>query len=651
MNDGFKDLAEALITALSDGSVLEVSHSTAVGYANFYAEHGFLTPSMAVSTWSILSAAGVTPPGDEPVDDDSDFAEQEGQAPAKPKAFKKLSEVRFSVLDGKIHAKTPFKLKDICKSVPGARWNPTAKCWTWDAGPVAAENLMVAFKAHDPDTDDSFDALLGTMSKAAEHKTATNLPDIESTSTSAWMHQRQAYHFIKEMPAAALHMDMGTGKSLPAVARAIDVGGYTLIACPKKVIGVWPREFRRHGAVDVHIENGMRPKKRGGGFKALSIKERVEAFEELRRCDCGRPHVVILNYETLVHEPLKSWVASRDWDLFIMDESHRIKSPTGGQSKTCGAVAKRSKVRLQLTGTPMPHSPLDVFGQYRALDPSIFGHSFASFRNKYAIMGGYENKEILGIDPANLPDLKEKVHQFSFRVKADDVLDLPGVLPDEYLTCSLEGPQAKAYKDMADNFVAEFPGLSLSEVIGDAMTEGATVAPNVITMLLRLRQITGGSLKDDESGKTLVVGDAKEKLLRDWMEDFPQDEPLVVFAEFTHDLAVIRKVAEEQDRRYGEVSGRCNDLTEDSEYPTDVDVLAVQIQSGGAGVDLTRSRYACYYSVGYSNGNFRQSLKRLDRPGQTRPVRFTHLIVEDTVDVEVYSNLAEREETVGLVYE
>jgi hypothetical protein len=78
-------------------------------------------------------------------------------------------------------------------------------------------------------------------------------------------------------------------------------------------------------------------------------------------------------------------------------------------------------------------------------------------------------------------------------------------------------------------------------------------------------------------------------------------------------------------------------------------VLAVQIDSGGIGVDLTRARYSMYYSLGFSLGSYEQSLARIHRPGQTRPVEYIHLLAEDTVDEKVMTALARRADVVNAV--
>ncbi len=83
----------------------------------------------------------------------------------------------------------------------------------------------------------------------------------------------------------------------------------------------------------------------------------------------------------------------------------------------------------------------------------------------------------------------------------------------------------------------------------------------------------------------------------------------------------------------------------------DVQVAGVQIASGGIGVDLSRARYAAYYSLGFSLTDYEQSLARLHRPGQTRNVVYYHLLVEGSVDRRVYGALRARKQVIEAVLE
>jgi len=78
-------------------------------------------------------------------------------------------------------------------------------------------------------------------------------------------------------------------------------------------------------------------------------------------------------------------------------------------------------------------------------------------------------------------------------------------------------------------------------------------------------------------------------------------------------------------------------------------VLAVQIQAGGIGVNLTRARYSVFYSLGYSLGDYEQALARVHRPGQTRKCTHVHLISKGTVDEHVYKALQDKADVVEYI--
>lgn len=87
------------------------------------------------------------------------------------------------------------------------------------------------------------------------------------------------------------------------------------------------------------------------------------------------------------------------WDLVIADESHRIKTPSSRAAWFCHQITKKRKAkrRLLLTGTPMPHSPLDIYSQFRFLDPNVYATSFHRFKMRYAdIINMGDFKKIVG---------------------------------------------------------------------------------------------------------------------------------------------------------------------------------------------------------------------------------------------------------------
>jgi SNF2 family DNA or RNA helicase len=154
----------------------------------------------------------------------------------------------------------------------------------------------------------------------------------------------------------------------------------------------------------------------------------------------------------------------------------------------------------------------------------------------------------------------------------------------------------------------------------------------------------------DEAGTVLIDGmPSKAATLEDRLEDLPQTEPVVVFCRFRNDLNEVAAMARRLGRTYAELSGNENTLERWQEG--NATIIGVQIQSGGAGIDLSRAAYCVYYSLGFSLGEYEQSLARLRRPGQTRCVRYYHLVAQGTVDEQVYAALRERRSVVDAVLE
>ena len=123
---------------------------------------------------------------------------------------------------------------------------------------------------------------------------------------------------------------------------------------------------------------------------------------------------------------------------------------------------------------------------------------------------------------------------------------------------------------------------------------------------------------------------------------------MVVFARFHHDLDEIIKTAEACDRPALELSGRVKQI---QEWKNQGGVLAVQIQTGGLGISLTEARYCIYYSLGYNLADYLQSMARVHRPGQTRPVQYIHILAENTIDVTVINALARKQDVVTSILE
>ncbi len=417
----------------------------------------------------------------------------------------------------------------------------------------------------------------------------------------------------------------------------------TLVLAPLSVVDhVWPREIRTHGRRLTTIIS------LGDKFPNVRAKLK-QAAEGLALATARKgPAVVIVNYESACREPLAEWLKSIHWDLFVMDEAHRLKSPSGQISRFASQVADRSARRLALTGTPMPHSPLDIYAQYRAIDKRVYGVNYGAFKTRYAEFETV-GKPITTVDEhgneetrlpqavsgyQNLDELNRKFYSLAFRVTAAETLDLPGAI-ETYTHVELGKKARRLYDQMAASFIAELE-------TGEKIT-----AANALARLVRFQQLTSGFAATPE-GKIIEVDEAKAKALADILEDLPRREPVVIFVRFQNDLDAIARIAGKMKRPHYEISGRVKNLEEWNDHGG---VLAVQIQAGGLGLDLTASRYCVYYSLGFSLGDYLQSIARLHRPGQTSMVDYIHLVAAASIDEIIVGALANKEDVVNRILE
>jgi SNF2 family DNA or RNA helicase len=551
--------------------------------------------------------------------------------------------VHVEVADSLLRIRAHYDDRHACAAIPGAKWVPSIKRWEYLLTPATASCAAQTFgqKLSTEDQAKLRDlwARLLNIPEIKQNPAGLEQPQ---TQFPCWEHQVVCYNMARELFGFAsgseagggvmFALDMGLGKTKCAVDVIVnhpDQIRSVLVTCPSSVIDVWTGNQDRIGQFEIHALPEQYARlhifpvkgKNMDTYKKTKLAENARRIAEMH----NKTFIAVVNYETAWREPFATWARDVKFDMIIADECHRLKSPGGKASKFFSLLGRSVKYRLGLSGTPMSHTPLDIYAQYRFLDPGIFGTSYSRFRSEFAVMGGFQGKQVLTFK--NLDTLNQKFYMIAHRVMSKDVMDLPEFQVIER-TCELEGKELKVYQQMNDEFCAEVEG-------------NLVTAANALVKLLRLQEITSGFLDGQQ------VGSSKAKLLADVLEDFDLHEPVVIMAHFTNDLKMIRQVCEAQGRTYAELSGHANQL---SQWQIGkFDVLGVQIKSGREGVDLTRARYTIYYSMGFSLGDYEQSMKRTDRPGQTREGLFIHLLAEGSVDLKVMKSLQHHKEVITAV--
>jgi len=539
-----------------------------------------------------------------------------------------MNKVAVFLDDDRIVIKSPFKLKDKIKKIPGATWDPTRKAWTVAATVFGAKavdvNLAMMSIAFDLDAGVEALATADLITANSIREVQDTLPGPSNVRTVPMKHQVRGFNMIKTLDACCLAWDMGTGKTKAVVDYVGTVlPELVLIACPSAIVRVWPKEFRKHTRSDISVT----------ALRDGSTKKRASLMKNtIARIDGGRPAVFVVNYEALSRKELQEAVIGIPWDLVVLDESHRIKAPGGKISTFFKRLGKKVPKRVILSGTPMPHSPLDIYAQYRFLDPSIFGTSFTAFKAQFAVEQDCRDfKKVVAFK--NLDELNERFYMIADRVTTEEVLpDLPELLPPVIREGELSKEESRVYRELEEEFIAD-------------VQSGIVTASNALTRLLRLAQITSGfTMTEDE--RRVDLGDSKIKLLSDLLEDIPEDDPVVVVCRFRRDVEQVASFLAGKDRETFKLYGGTDEFDEWKECNAANKSLVFQIQSGKEGLDMTETRFMIYYSIGFSLGDYRQSVKRSHRKGQTRAVTPIYLMMRSntraTVDHKIINSIEQK---------
>ena len=430
-----------------------------------------------------------------------------------------------------------------------------------------------------------------------------------------------------------LLFEMGCGKTLTAI--AIAGAGYQmgkverlLIVAPTSVVAVWPKELQEYAKFKYTCKTLLGEK-----------KQRLKQIDDLIKFPFKALKVAVINYESTWRPEILEKLKEFDADMVIADESQRIKTYDAAQSKAMHELGDQARYKLILSGTPVQTAAIDIWSQYRFLDKSVFGDNFFKFRGRYAIMGGYGNKKIVGYK--DLEGLIKKEHSIAFRVTKDEALDLP---EQTFETRKIQFSQKEKnlYERIKKDSYAELDG------------GGHITATTVLTRLLRLQQLAGGFLVQDDAQKPQLVSRAKLDALGDIIEDYVigSGKKLVIFARFIAEVKAIMELADKvlpkelkQVAIYGDIKkeDRGDIVKQFQEDPNTV-LFIGQIDTAGTGITLTAADTCVYYSKNLNYATYSQSLSRIHRIGQRNCCTYIDLEIEGTIDELISKALSRKED-------
>lgn len=480
--------------------------------------------------------------------------------------------------------------------------------------------------------------------------------------TKPYAHQVQGVRFAFKQFArglgAAFLFEPRTGKtkttidSISALYLKYGVRKVFIIA-PNRVLGVWVQEFHNHCPLVHEIVVWDAKERRKGTIRQPSghtdLQVVITNFETFgtpgRKTASGRRSRTTGRFKN--RSIIEKWLAG-DEAIGVIDEGHKLKSPSGKASNMIVGMRRMFKYRLLLTGTPITKAKraADIYMEWQWVNPSRFsewGSTYQEFRDHLGVWTALDTGVAVWRreKKQGMADLRRGLHADGLVIRRADCFDLPATLPDRIVHVPLT-TSAKHYEEIARDMITKLENGEIAE---------ATI-PLVVT--LRLSQITSGHVgvlephptnPDKQVSRPVQVGTEKLQALTEIMteEVLEREESVIIVARWKADLSAIEKLCMRLKVPHWSIrGGMTRSATDDAlrrfkQHTDGPAVMVVQPQAGGVGIDMSSAPHTIWFSLTPSYVDYTQMRDR--NALSSKGVQHTFLLSPGTVDELIYEVL------------
>jgi SNF2 family DNA or RNA helicase len=556
-----------------------------------------------------------------------------------------------------IQINADWRFKELCKSLPGASWDAKANAWKMPTSWTACLALRSTFKE---------DLVLGDNLKGwANNERNTRidpanllreleaLPDGEGDE-DLFPHQRAGVKFLATARRALLADEPGLGKTAQAIRglkKLQDDGEQVfpaMIICPNTLKKNWQREFKKWWpSVNVQVISGTATQRRKQfdveadiyviNWESLRTHSRLAPYGSiaLAKCkECGGHDERVSANKCEVHLRELNQI---DFKAVVADEIHRCKDPKSKQSRALWSATGDAEFRFALTGTPIANNVLDLWPILHWLSPEEFPNKTKWIdRMVNTMLNAFGGMMVLGLKPHMEQEFYATINPRMRRMLKAKVLPWLPEIMTERRDVEMSTKQAKAYKQMRDNMIADLEG------------SGALVAPSVLTQTTRLLQFASSYadiVVDEKTGEPKAILAEPSCKVDAVMDDIKNkdfgDDSVAVCAVSRQLLELLSANLTKEGIAHGMITGAQNE--EERQKSIDdfqsgkTKWILFTDKAGGVGVTLTTARRLVMLQRPWSLVDHKQALDRVHRIGSEihDSVIITDYVTEDTVEERV----------------
>jgi len=551
---------------------------------------------------------------------------------------------------------TEWRFKELCKSIPGSKWDPKEQQWRVPTSWATCLALRSTFRD---------DLVIGPrLAEWAGQEVATRinpaneLRELEviedGFNEDLFPHQRAGVKFLAVARRALLADEPGLGKTAQAIRalkelqdRGEDVFP-ALIVCPNTLKKNWKREFERWWpGIDVEVIKGSATQRRKIfeneadvyviNWESLRSHSRLSGYGSiaLAKCtECGGHDDRVSENRCEVH--LRELNAI-DFKAVVADEIHRSKEPKSKQTRALWAATGDADIRFALTGTPIANNVLDMWSILHWLSPDEWPSKTRWIdRMINTMMNAFGGMMVLGVKPHMEQEFYAAINPRMRRMLKQKVLPWLPEMMFERKDVEMSTKQKKAYDQMRDLMIAELED-------GESVT-----APSPLTQTIRLLQFASSFAEmsvDETTGEskvTLIGPSCKVDAVMDDIKngDFG-DDSVAVCAVSRQLIDLLSAEMTKEKIPHGLITGA---QSEDERQQAVDDFQAGKIkwilftaQAGGVGITLTAARRLIMLQRPWSLVDHKQALDRVHRIGSEihDSIMISDYVTEGTIEERV----------------
>jgi SNF2 family DNA or RNA helicase len=427
-------------------------------------------------------------------------------------------------------------------------------------------------------------------------------------------YQDDAADFLYEHDRGMILAPVGAGKTaitLTAMAAMVADGHVKrwLVLAPKRVCtDVWPVEG---------------PKWAPGLTMAVAVgtpRQRAAAF-------ASDAKVVVTNYDNLQTAPpdLSSF------DGIVFDELTRLKNPSGKRFKALEKVIEPFNVRWGLTGSFTSNGLEDVFGQCKIVEQALLGRSKGAFLQKFFVCMNREYGEWMPRKGA-LGAVMDAIRPATYVLEPGEYKDRLPPLHTVEMRCDLA--DRVPYEKMKKDYLVELKGQQITALTAASVTgKLQQMASGFVYNSQTVAQETAG--KFTQAKEAVWFSPHKFDLLDEILTENQRDNTIVVY-NYREELAELR-------RRYPHAATVDEPDAITRWNAGKIELLLIHPKSAGHGLNLQHGgNKMVFVSLPWSLELFEQTVGRLHRGGQTKPVWAYVLLSNKTIDERIWAALYDK---------